>query len=179
DLTEEVIRDGWLSTGDIGAFDENNYLRIVDRKKEILVMSNGKNIAPQPIENALKKSKYIGMAMVVGDGRNYLTALLVPNRDPLLRYARKKGLNAKDFSELLNDERIRALFREEIDRNSAQFARFEKIKNFALLAGEFSQERNELTPTLKFKRGNIIQAYADSIEQMYRESATFRIARTE
>ncbi|HBN07926.1 MAG TPA: hypothetical protein DD435_04500 [Cyanobacteria bacterium UBA8530] len=174
DLTEEVLHDGWLSTGDIGAFDEKGFLKIVDRKKEILVMSNGKNIAPQPIENALKKSKYISMAMVVGDGKNYLTALLVPNVDPLLRYARKKGMAKKSLSELLKDEGIRGLFREEIDRHTAQFARFEKVKDFALLAEEFTQERNELTPTLKFKRQNIIGAYSDSIERLYPEATRVR-----
>jgi long-chain acyl-CoA synthetase len=167
DLTEAVLRDGWFSTGDIGAFDEKGYLKVVDRKKEILVMSNGKNVAPQPIENALKKSKYISMAMVVGDGRNYLTALLVPNPDPLLRYARKNGLNAQDFGELLKDERIRALYREEVDRNLVDFARFQKIKDFALLSGEFTQDKNELTPTLKFKRQNIIGAYSGLIEPLY------------
>ncbi len=167
DLTEEVLRDGWFSTGDIGTFDEKGFLKIVDRKKEILVMSNGKNIAPQPIENALKKSKYISMAMVVGDGKNYLTALLVPNLDPLLRYARKNGMISKDSSELLKDERIRVLFREEVDRFTEDFARFEKIKDFALLAEEFTQEKNELTPTLKFKRQNIILAYSGLIEPMY------------
>lgn len=165
DLTAEAIQDGWFCTGDIGEW-ENGYLKIVDRKKELLIMSNGKNVAPQPIENTLKKSKLVSMAMVVGDRRNYLTALVVPNFDPLIREARKLGIE-KPAPELIQDERIKGLFRTEIDRLMVDFARFEQIKDFALLPEEFSQDRNEMTPTLKYKRPNILAAYGELIESMY------------
>ncbi|MGE5706914.1 MAG: AMP-dependent synthetase/ligase, partial [Bacteroidota bacterium] len=166
DLTAEVLKDGWFSTGDIGEW-ENGYLKIVDRKKELLIMSNGKNVAPQPIENALKKSKLVTMAMIVGDRKNFLTALIVPNWDPTLREAKKKGIPTAPRAEMVNDPRIKALFRAEIDRLMADYARFEQLKDFVLLEEEFSQEKNELTPTLKYKRQIILEAYRHLIEPMY------------
>lgn len=166
DLTAEVLKDGWFSTGDIGEW-ENGYLKIVDRKKELLIMSNGKNVAPQPIENALKKSKLVTMAMVIGDRKNYLTALIVPNWDPTLREAKKKGIPSAPRAEMVRDPRIKELFRAEIDRLMADYARFEQLKDFVLLEEEFSQEKNELTPTLKYKRQVILEAYHHLIEPMY------------
>lgn len=166
EATAEVLADGWFATGDIGCLDSDGYLSIVDRKKELLIMSNGKNVAPQPIENALKKSKYISMAMLVGDKRNYITALVVPNLDPLERFAKQAGIAYKTPQELLSRLETRELYVSEIRRLTADCARFEQVKDFAF-AEEFTQENDELTPTLKYKRRVILSHYAATLEELY------------
>lgn len=167
---EALDPDGWLHTGDIGAL-EDGYLRITDRKKEILVMSNGKNVAPQPIESALVLSSLIAQAMVIGDNRNYVTALVVPNFETLERVARERGWTASSPRELVARPEVKELLRQEIDTQTKDFARFEQIKEFLLLPEEFTQENDELTPTLKLKRRNVLKRYQDAIDALYEQSA--------
>ncbi|MNK86430.1 Long-chain-fatty-acid--CoA ligase FadD15 [compost metagenome] len=165
--TQDTIdADGWLHTGDIGKIDADGFLAITDRKKEILVLSNGKNVAPAPIENSLITSSVIAQAVLVGDNRNYVTALICPNFESLGRFAKEHGI-AGNPSDWIADAKVKELFRTEIDRLSTDYARFEQIKEFVLLREELSQDKDELTPTLKYKRRVILANYASQIEAMY------------
>ncbi|MNR81997.1 Long-chain-fatty-acid--CoA ligase FadD15 [compost metagenome] len=165
--TQETIdADGWLHTGDIGKIDSDGFLAITDRKKEILVLSNGKNVAPAPIENSLITSSVIAQAVLVGDNRNYVTALICPNFESLGRFAKEHGI-AGNPSDWIADAKVKELFRSEIDRLTTDYARFEQIKEFVLLREELSQDKDELTPTLKYKRRVILANYASQIEAMY------------
>ena len=131
-------------------------------------MSNGKNVAPQPIENLLKTSKYIEQIALIGDNRKYISALIVPNFDNLLQKAKELGLNTQDKAEVCKDKNIQDFVKAEIEKISAdKVARFEQIKKFVLLCDEFTLEKNEITPTLKLKRRVISQNYKDQIESMY------------
>ncbi|MNX15844.1 Long-chain-fatty-acid--CoA ligase FadD15 [compost metagenome] len=165
--TQDTIdADGWLHTGDIGKIDSDGFLAITDRKKEILVLSNGKNVAPAPIENSLITSSVIAQAVLVGDNRNYVTALICPNFESLGRFAKEHGI-AGNPSDWIADAKVKELFRSEIDRLTTDYARFEQIKEFVLLREELSQDKDELTPTLKYKRRVILANYASQIEAMY------------
>jgi long-chain acyl-CoA synthetase len=165
--TQETIdADGWLHTGDIGVLDAEGFLAITDRKKEILVMSNGKNVAPAPIENALITSSFIAQAVLVGDNRNFISALIAPNFESLGRWAKENGVQGNP-SDWIASPKVKELFRKEIDRATADFARYEQIKEFVLLREELSQEKDELTPTLKYKRRVILANYAKEIDGLY------------
>ena len=172
EATKEAIdADGWFHTGDIGMFDPDGYLKITDRKKEILVMSNGKNVAPSPIENALITSPYIAQAIVIGDNRNFISALLVPNFEGLERWAKVEGL-AGNRAELAKNPRTKALLQAEVEKATVDFAKFEKIKEFIVLPEELSQDKGELTPTLKYKRRVILEHHKDAIEAVYAAAPT-------
>jgi long-chain acyl-CoA synthetase len=158
---EAIDTDGYFHTGDIAEIDSEGFIKIVDRKKEIIVLSNGKNVAPQPLENALKASPYIEQVMVVGDNRNYMTALVVPNFAKLEDVYREKGIRD------LHHPEIQAIYNREVENISKNFAKFEQIKKFALLPREFSLEDNEITLTLKLKRKNILASFKDDVEKMY------------
>lgn len=165
---ETITGDGWLCTGDIGEFDSENFLKITDRKKEIIVMSNGKNVAPQPIENLLKTSKYIEQIALIGDNRKYISALIVPNFENLFIKAGELGISTKEKADLCKDKKIIDFMKTEIELvSSDKIARFEQIKKFALISLEFSLEKNEITPTLKLKRKVINQNYKSEIESLY------------
>ncbi len=182
DATQQAIDgDGWLHTGDIGEFDGDGFLKITDRKKEILVMSNGKNVAPAPIENGLITSRFIAQAVVIGDNRNFISALIVPNFESLEHWAHAEGLlppatsgDPVDRPSLIQNPKVKALIRSEIDHHSADLAKFETIKEFALLPAELTQENGELTPTLKFKRRVILERYRDLIDAIYAPGAAAR-----
>lgn len=166
--TAETIIDGWLHTGDIGELDEDGYLRITDRKKEILVMSNGKNVAPAPIEGLLKTSPYIEQAVLIGDNRKYISALIVPSFEALKKEAERLGIHNLSNEDSCQNEKLNTFMREEIDRISeGQLARYEQLKKFALLPHEFTIENNEITPKLSMKRKVINERYATQIEAMY------------
>jgi long-chain acyl-CoA synthetase len=165
--TREALRDGWLRTGDIGRLDPDGFLSITDRKKELIKTSGGKMIAPQPIENALRSDPFIAQAVVIGDRRRFVAALIVPAFDRLERHAGDLGIAAPDRRALLRDARIVSLFEERVARVNERLARFEQIKRFRLLDREFSQERGELTPTLKYIRAAIESAWRDVIEEIY------------
>ena len=162
--TREVIdENGWFHTGDIGEFDEDGFLRITDRKKNIIVTSGGKNIAPAPMEIALIASKYIEQVVVLGDRRNFVSALIVVAQETLSEWANEQGIDG----EIIQDERTDKLFENEVSKAMAGFAHYETVKKFKLVADEWSVESGELTPTLKVKRKVVEKKYADLIDSIY------------
>ncbi len=165
--TEETIVDNWLKTGDIAEIDEEGFVYIVDRKKEIIVTAGGKNIAPQPLENELKLDKYISQVFVFGDRKPYLVALLTPNIERLIDFAREEKLSYIDTEDLVSHSRILELYSHRIENFNTGLPSYETIKKFVLLPREFSIEGGELTPTLKLKRKEIYKLYRDRIENMY------------
>jgi long-chain acyl-CoA synthetase len=175
DETARVIdAEHWFHTGDQGRFDEWGNLVITGRIKEIIVTSYGKNIAPIPIEAEIAKSIYIDQAMLYGDNRKYVTALIVPRKDAIEDFARSCGIVEGDYGNLLAREEIRALIASEIGLATSERARFEKIKAFTLIPESFSVANKLLTPTLKLRRAKVIEKYIDELEAMYRETETRR-----
>lgn len=166
DLTAQVIKNGWFHTGDIGQL-EKGYLKITDRKKEMFKTSGGKYIAPQILENRFKESAYIEHVMVVGEGRKFPSALVVPNIETLLNYATQNGIPTEDQKKLLIDEKIQALFQKEFDQLNSHFGQWEKVKKFKLLHKPWGVDTGELTPTMKIKRKVIVTKYESHIEEMY------------
>ncbi len=170
--TAEVIdNEGWLHTGDIGVLDKDGYLKITDRKKDILVLANGKNVAPQPIESALKASPFLAEVVLIGDKQNIVTALIVPVMERLRDWATKEGLKFDGNEALIALPEVKKKIKQEIDAHSGRLADFEKIKKFTLLPTAFSMEAGELTPTLKVKRKVVAQKYAAQIAEMRGETA--------
>ena len=167
EATRESFQDGWFLTGDIARIDEEGFVYIVDRKKEIIVTAGGKNIAPQPIENELKLDKYISQAIVFGDRKPYLVALLNPNIERLIDFAREEELDYLDIAELVQNSRINDLFNERIAELNKNHPSYNTIKYFTLIPEEFSIEGGELTPTLKLKRKDIYNKYKDIVDEMY------------
>ena len=157
---EALTEDGWLRSGDIGAIDEHGHLAITDRKKDILVTAGGKNVSPQVIENALKVSPYISQALVVGDNRPYVAALITVDRDEI------KGLGAPDSAE------VRAAIEQAVAAVNLDLGRVEQIKRFTILPRDFSAEEGEITPTLKLKRRICVEHFRDEVEHLYAESRT-------
>jgi long-chain acyl-CoA synthetase len=171
EATAEVIdSEGWFHTGDIGEIDSEGFLRITDRKKELIINAYGKNIAPAPIENALKSSRFIGQAVVIGDRRKFLSALLVPDFEALKPWADRQGIGAADNQALVKDARVRALLAQEVATVNSGLASFEKIVAWELLPEEWTLETGELTPTQKVKRRVINEKYGDVLERLYQES---------
>ena len=169
--TREVLEDGWFHTGDIGQFDPDGFLVITDRKKDLLVTSGGKNIAPQPIENLIKSSPYITGAVVLGDRRRFVAALIVPDFDKLRAYAREQGIPYQTVEDLGRDRRIVAFLKSEVDRMTPHLASYERVKKIAVLPRDFEIEKGEMTPSLKVRRSNVTAQYKDLIEALYREEA--------
>jgi long-chain acyl-CoA synthetase len=167
DTKAALNADGWLYTGDLGKFDEEGRVIITGRKKEIMVTSSGRNIAPTPIENTLKSSAYLSEIMLVADAKPFVTALIVPEFEQLESEGLGTENGAKDREALINSKQVRRLFEYEIERLSAGFSEYEQIVNFELLPREFTIEEGELTPTLKIKREVILQKFADVIDKMY------------
>ena len=168
DATREVItEDGWFKTGDIGKLDEDGYLLVTDRKKELLKTAGGKFVAPAPIENALKTSPYILNAIVVGDGRKFVSVLIVPNVGAITAYAH--GTGRMDFSaeQITTDPMTRAVVEKEMERLLEPFAQYERPKRFALIDKDFTYATGELTYTMKMKRRVIEQRYKDVIAGLY------------
>ncbi len=166
DATAEAIdAGGWFHTGDIGEIDSGGYLKITDRKKDILVLANGKKVAPQPIENRLKTSPLIAEAVLLGDNAGTVGALIVPNYDLLKAWAKEQGRDLKKPEELAADPAARKHVKAEIDRLSKDLADFEKIKRLALLPHPFTQDGGELTPTLKVKRRIVAEKYGKLLEK--------------
>jgi long-chain acyl-CoA synthetase len=159
--------DGWFHTGDVGHMDADGYLYITDRKKDIIVLANGKNVAPQPIENMLKQSELVQEAVVYGDGMSAPVALIVPNIDALRAFAKQAGIEA-DGDALLNHDAIQKRFRQELERVNRELADFQRLKGFRLISKPFSIETGELTPTLKVKRRVVAEKYAHLLQEMAR-----------
>ena len=165
--TREVIDpDGWFHSGDIGAIDDEGFLRITDRKKDIIVTAGGKNVAPQNIESLLKQSPWISQAMVHGDKRPYLVALLTLNADAAGRFAHETGV-ASDLGTLATNPEVRARVGREIDAANARLSPFETIKKFHILPVDFTIEGGELTPTLKVKRKVVTERHRALLDAMY------------
>ncbi|MDD9974565.1 MAG: long-chain fatty acid--CoA ligase, partial [Candidatus Poribacteria bacterium] len=170
--TAEVIDgEGWFHTGDIGIIDEDGFVKITDRKKNIIVLSNGKNVAPQPIESELVQSPFIDQIMLVGNERKNLAALIVPNFDALKAWAAENGVATDDLPTMLKTREVQQQIQSDIRSRLTDFADFEQVRRFTLLEKEFSQEADEMTPTLKLKRNVIIERYGDAIEEMYPEDS--------
>jgi long-chain acyl-CoA synthetase len=180
EATQQAIDpEGWFHTGDIGEIDKDGFLKITDRKKDIIINAYGKNIAPQPLEALLKSSPYIGTPVLIGDKRKYLAALIVPNFEKLERDASAMGVTFKSREELVQHEKVRGLIQDEIDRFNQNLDRQEKIRRFALLSRDFTIDADEITPSLKVKRKVIDKKYKDVIDRLYEdeEAAEEREAR--
>jgi len=162
--------DGWFRTGDIGTIDGEGFLTITDRKKELLKTSGGKYIAPQPVEQLIKGSRFVNQVVLVGNGRKFPAALIVPDWERLESYARLKGIDAATHEELCRDPGVIDLFERQIASLTLDLAQYERVKRIALLPNELTIEGGELTPTLKVKRRVIDEKYRDVIDRMYAEA---------
>jgi long-chain acyl-CoA synthetase len=163
--------DGWFKTGDIGTLDEDGFLRITDRKKELFKTSGGKYIAPQPIEQMIKGSRFVNQVVLVGNGRKFPAALIVPDWEQLRSYAELKGLGARTPAELIKHPRILDLFERQVAAHTSNLAQYEKVKRVALLENELTIDGDELTPTLKVKRRVVDEKYRDVIDSLYAEAS--------
>ncbi len=166
---ETIDSDGWLHTGDVGHIDDDGYLHITDRIKELIVTAGGKNIAPQPLENALKTDQFIAAAMVIGDHRNFISAIVVPQAEIIEAWAEEQGVPG-DLATLCGDPKVITHYREIIDAKMEAFSRYERVRKFELVPDEFSQEEGELTPTLKLKRRVLLAKFSGVIERMYEDA---------
>ena len=170
EATAEVIdKDGWFHTGDVGMFDSQGHLMITDRKKHLFVSSGGKNIAPQPIESLFLQSRYIDQFVLVGDGRMFLTALIVPEFDVLKEHATKVGISFSKNADLIQLADIRKLYENEIQNLQKDLPTYERVRRFELLPEQMTVESGEITPTLKVKREVVEKKYAALIEKMYQD----------
>jgi long-chain acyl-CoA synthetase len=167
ELTAETIKDGWLHTGDVGAM-EDGFLKILDRKKDILITAGGKNITPAFIENKLKFGSYIQDAVVIGDGRKYLVSLILIDEDNVTKYAQDNRIPFTTFADLTQNAEIRKLIEREVSNVNKTLSRVESIKKFELLPRRFYEEDGDVTPTKKVKRRFLEKRYSDLIEKMYR-----------
>ena len=169
EATKEIIdEDGWLHTGDVGRFVDGN-LQITDRIKHMIVNAGGKNIYPGPIEDKLKTSKWIDQLVVVGEAQNFMAALIVPDFDALHKFAKDNGIDERKPEQLIQNEAIINMYKKEMRTFSKELASHEKIRDFRLLANEFSVETGEITPTLKIKRRVVSEKYADKISDIFKE----------
>jgi long-subunit acyl-CoA synthetase (AMP-forming) len=169
DKTAEAIDDeGWLHTGDIATIDEDGYVAIVDRKKEIIINAAGKNMSPANIEATVKSaSPLIGNACVIGDAKPYNTALIVLDADFAPMWASQNGIEDTALESLASDEQVRAVVQEAVDAANAKLARVEQVKRFTIVAGDWVPGGDELTPTMKLKRKPIAEKYQQDIERLY------------
>ncbi len=168
--TKDAFEEGWFCTGDIGHLDEDGFLVITDRKKDLIVTAGGKNVAPQPIENLLKTNPYISNAVVIGDKKKFISALvIVPEFEKLEEYAKFNEIPFENRAALVQDERVMNFMQSEVERSTPSLSSYEKIKKIALLDRDFEIDKGEITPTLKVKRNIIEQKYEGMIESLYRE----------
>jgi long-chain acyl-CoA synthetase len=164
---ETIDADGWLHTGDVGQIDDDGYLRIVDRMKDIIITAGGKNITPSELENDLKFSPFITDAVVIGDRRAYLTVIIMVDQENVEKYAQDHDIPFSNYASLTRAPQVQQLISDEIERVNKKFARVEQIKKFFLLETQLSAEDEELTPTMKLKRKLVEKKYAERIEAMY------------
>ena len=167
---EAIDAEGWLHSGDVGELDAEGYLRVTDRKKELLITSGGKNVAPQPIETRLRAIPGVGHAVALGDRRNYITALLTLDSVRLPDVAARSGSPARDLDAAASCPHVRAFLEAEVEAVNRSLARYETVRRFEVLAREFTIDGGELTATLKLRRRVVYQKYADAIERLYSAS---------
>jgi long-chain acyl-CoA synthetase len=165
--TAETIVDGWLYTGDIAEIDADGFVKIVDRKKDIIITSGGKNISPSEIENQLKFSPYVTDAVVIGDGRKYLTCLVMIDNETVCQFAQENNVPFSDFKSLCATAEVQSLIKSEIERINLSLAQVETLKKFRLIDKQLTVEDDELTASMKLKRNVVNEKYADLIDQMY------------
>ncbi|MDY7036075.1 MAG: long-chain fatty acid--CoA ligase, partial [Thermodesulfobacteriota bacterium] len=166
--TDETLKDGWLYSGDVGELDEDGYLKITDRKKDIIVTAGGKNITPQYIENQLKFSSYINDAVVIGDKRKFITALVMIDEDNVVKYAQDNKIQFSTYKDLTQSPEIIGLIHGEVDKVNETLSRVEQVKKFTILPKKLYEEDGEVTPTMKVKRKYVHDAFEDLIEGMYK-----------
>ena len=168
EATAETIKDGWLYSGDVGELDEDGYLRITDRKKDIIVTAGGKNITPQYIENKLKASLFINDAVVIGDKRKFLSCLIMIDEDNVVKYAQDNKIQFSTYRDLTQSDEIIKLIQAEMNQVNDTLSRVEQVKKFTILPKKLYEEDGEVTPTMKVKRKYVNEAFGDLIEAMYR-----------
>jgi long-chain acyl-CoA synthetase len=164
-----VSDDGWLATGDLGSLSPDGYLSVTGRKKDLIITSSGKNIAPAEIENALRESRWISEAVVYGDRRPYLVAMLTLDRDELPALGDRLGIEHPELETLATDERVRRLLWDDVAETNERFSRVEQVKRFAILPCELTEEAGELTPTLKVRRAAVYEKHASFFDRLYEE----------
>jgi len=167
DNEDAFTLDGWLRTGDIGHLDSDGFLVITDRKKDLIKTSGGKYVAPQMIEGMINQSEFVEQAVIVGDKRKYVSALIVPDFERLRAWAKEQGVGTTDKRELIADRRVVDMIKADVNRLTRELADYEKVKRIGLLAEEFSIDGGELTPTLKVKRRVVEEKYGELIESLY------------
>jgi long-chain acyl-CoA synthetase len=167
--TREAFEGGWFHTGDIGHIDKDGFVVITDRKKDIIVTAGGKNIAPQPIENILKTNPYISNAVVIGDRRRFVCALVVPNFEKLEKYARSSQISFSSRADLIANEQVVNFLKAEVERSTPNLAQYERIKRIALLDRDFEIEKGEMTPSLKVRRSIVEQKYKAVLDALYEQ----------
>lgn len=172
EATAKTFEGDWFKTGDLGEWDEDGYLKIVDRKKRILVLSTGKNVAPQPIENAICESAFIEYCVVVGDQRKYVVALIKPDYEQLFPWAAKQGIDAKYYNEIVQNEKVQELLRNEVEHAIQFFAEYEKPKQIIIVEDEWTVETGELTPKLSVRYKVIENKYKEGIEKVYEKETS-------
>ncbi len=167
--TRDVMAGGWFHTGDVGRLDGDGFLVITDRKKDIIVTSGGKNVAPQPIENLIQMSPFVANVVVVGSTRKFVSALIVPDFDKLESYARAEGIVFRDRADLCRRAEVIDFLLNEVNRVTPGLAPYERIKKIVVLDRDFEIGTGEVTPTLKIRRNIVEQRYADLIDSLYRD----------
>jgi long-chain acyl-CoA synthetase len=168
EATAETVKDGWLHSGDVGLIDEDGFLKITDRKKDIIVTAGGKNITPQYIENKLKFSPYINDAVVIGDRRKFLVSLIMIDEDNVVKYAQDNKIQFSTYKDLTKAPEILKLIQGEVDKVNETLSRVEQVKKFTILPKKLYEEDGEVTPTMKVKRKYVNEAFKDLIEGMYK-----------
>jgi long-chain acyl-CoA synthetase len=166
--TAQVMRDGWLLTGDLGLMDEDGFLKITGRKKELIITSTGKNIAPALVENLIKEHHLISHALLYGEGKSYLVALITLNQPEAEEYARARGLEYESFAGLTRHAEILRLVQEIINRANARVSSTEAVKRFTILDRDLQIERDEVTPTMKLKRNVVTERFGELLEELYK-----------